>query len=155
MWKHEIPVSFWQFANFHACLIWAIKWIKRFLVNFIWYFLINWHCLPMQNIMFVKNCYINKLAEMLQKWKFIWYQNIVSFNQSNLVFSKICFHYIIFFMISICVLIYSKKIVFSKKLFYHIYIFSLSNIYFHYMNFWFNTFLMSISSLSLVFTFSM
>ena len=37
------------------------------------------------------------VAEMLGKKKFIWYQNIFSFNENKFVFNEIYFHYITFF----------------------------------------------------------
>ena len=120
------------------------------------------------------------VAEMLQKWKFILYENIFSFNQSNFVFNKTYSHYITFFhdikiyFHSIKTNLYSikyifitssffswyqnkfslsqNKSVFSKKYFYHIFFFHSSKIYFHYMNFSLNTFPVNISGFSFVFT---
>ena len=57
---------------------------------------------------------------------FPWYQNIFSFSQNKFVFSKKHFHYMYFF--------HSSKI------------------YFYYMNFSLNTFMVNISGLPFVFT---
>ena len=48
-------------------------------------------------------------------------------------------------------LLNQNKFVFSKKCFYHVFFFHWSQIFFHCMNFLFNTFLVSISGLPFVF----
>ena len=83
---------------------------------------------------------------------FSWYQNIFSFNQNKFVFNKINFHYISFFSWYQNIFSFSQKNLYSVSNIFIIYIFfHSSKIYFYYMNFSLNTFLVSISGLPFVF----
>ena len=64
------------------------------------------------------------VAEILEKYKIIWYENLFSFNRNDFVFNKIYFPYITYiFMISKYIFIQTKRLVFNKKHFYHIFSF--------------------------------
>ena len=72
------------------------------------------------------------VAEMLQKWKFIWYKNIFSFNQNNFVFNKTYFHYITFFSWYQNIFSFNQnKFVFNKIYFHYITFFHDTKINFH------------------------
>ena len=71
------------------------------------------------------------VAEMLQKWKLIWYKNIFSFNQNNFVFNKIYFHYITFFSWYQNIFLSNQNKFIFNKIYFHYITFLWYQIYFH------------------------
>ena len=85
---------------------------------------------------------------------FPWYQNTFLFNQNKFVFNKVYFHYITFYN-NIKIHFYSIKInLYSIRniLIIDLIFFYSSKMFFYYMSFSFNTFLVSTSGLPFVFT---
>ena len=96
---------------------------------------------------------------------FKWYQNIFLFNQNKFLFNKIYLYDIEIYFYSInkflfnniylyeikYIFIQSKQICIQIKIFCYITFFHPINIFFHYMNFSFDTFLVTISGLLFLF----
>ena len=106
------------------------------------------------------------VAEILQREFFMEYQIMFSFNQNKFVFNKIYFYDVKIYFYSMKINFYSikymyinismfsfnqNKFIFKKKYFCYITFFSIQLNFFYYINFSFDTFLVTISGLPFLF----